>query len=83
MSAHIRVAVEAPVDDDVLAAATARAHEAAVMEFYRLGSITSGRAAAELGIERAAFLSLAASKGIATVQVSAAELREEVDALGR
>jgi hypothetical protein len=66
-----------------LAAVTARAREAAVLEIYRLGRITSGRAAVELGMERWCFLALASSRGIATLQTTPSELREEADSLDR
>jgi predicted HTH domain antitoxin len=82
MSAQFRVAVEGPMDDEALRAAETRAKEAAVLELYRLGRITSGRAAVELGIDRGAFLALAAERGIATLQVTPEELRDEADALG-
>lgn len=83
MSEHIHVAVQAPVDDEALAAAVARARDAAVLELYRLGRITSGHGATELGLDRPAFLELAASRGIATVQTTASDLLEEVAALDR
>lgn len=79
MGDDIRVSVEGlALDDEALRAATARAREAAILELYRLGRITSGRGAILLGIERADFLALAAQRGIPTLQVTAQELRDEL-----
>jgi len=73
----VRVLVEADVDAEALQAATKSAREAAILELYRLGRIGSGRGAGLLGIGRAEFLDLAGEHGIATMQVTPAELDEE------
>jgi predicted HTH domain antitoxin len=83
VSEDIRVAVEGPLDEEALRSATARAREAAILELYRLGRITSGRGAVLLGIERGEFLRLAAARGIPTVQLTPEELRDEVGPPGR
>jgi predicted HTH domain antitoxin len=83
MSEDIRVAVEGPLDEEALRSATACAREAAILELYRLGRITSGRGAALLGIARGEFLQLAAARGIPTLQVTPEELRDEIASLGR
>jgi hypothetical protein len=76
-SADVRVTVEADVDAEALEKATASAREAAVLELYRLGRITSGAGAILLGIGRVEFLELAGSRGIPTCQLTPGELDEE------
>ncbi len=83
MSDEIRVAVEGPLDEEALQAATECAREAALLELYRLGHITSGRGARLLGIDRVEFLERAARRHIATLQVTPEELRDEVASFGR
>lgn len=78
VSEDIRIAVEEPLDEEALQSVTARAHEAAILELYRLGRITSGRGAALLGIDRGEFLGIAAKRGIPTLQVTPEELRDEI-----
>jgi hypothetical protein len=79
----VRVLVEADVDAEALRAATESARKAAVLELYGLGRITSGRGAALLGIGRAEFLDLAGEHGIATMQLTPAELDEEASKIRR
>jgi predicted HTH domain antitoxin len=73
---HIRV--EADLDPETLLAVTASAREAAVLELYRLGRITSGGGARLLGIPRVDFLELAATRRIPTLQVTPEEISAEV-----
>ena len=56
----------------------ARALEAAVLELYRLGRWTSGRAARALGLSRTGFLLLAGRRQVATLQLTPAELKDEL-----
>ena len=76
-SADVRVRAEADVDAEALEKTTASAREAAVLELYRLGRITSGAGAILLGIGRVEFLEIAGSRGIPTIQVAPDELEEE------
>ena len=55
--------------------------EATVLELYRVGQITSGRAALDLGMSRVEFLDLANRHQIPTIQITANELEEEVGSL--
>jgi predicted HTH domain antitoxin len=50
---------------------------ATVLELYRAGQITSGRAAIDLGMSRVEFLELANRHRIPTIQITADELEEE------
>lgn len=77
----IRISIEGIDDADVRRAATDRAREAAILELYRLGQITSGRAARDLGMSRIDFLNLANRHGIPTIQTTADELEEELASL--
>ncbi len=52
--------------------------EAAVLEFYREGKISSGKAAEILGMERFEFIRYAGRKGIPFIRISPEELEEEV-----
>ncbi len=52
--------------------------EAAVLEFYREGRLSSGKAAEILGMERFEFIRYAGRKGIPFIRISAEELDEEV-----
>ena len=54
-----------------------RMYEAAVVRWYDEGRISSGRAAAMLGISRADFLDLLARYQVSPFQYSAQELKEE------
>ncbi|MBI4704766.1 MAG: UPF0175 family protein [Deltaproteobacteria bacterium] len=77
------VTVAAPLDAAALEAATRSAREAAVLELYRLGRITSGCGARWLAIGRGEFLDLAAARGVPTIQVTPDELRREVESWRR
>jgi hypothetical protein len=81
MAETVRVSIEGIEDPDAHRAATERARDAAVLELYRLGRITSGQAARELGTTRVEFLDLAGRRGIPTIQTSADELEEELASL--
>lgn len=74
----VRVSIEGIEDAEVRRAATERAREAAVLELYRLGEISSGRAADDLGLTRVDFLDLANRRGVSTIQTTAEELEEEL-----
>ena len=63
--------------------ATEHAREAVVLELYRLGKMTSGRAAEEMGFERYAFLALASSRRIPTMQITPEEQAEEIGSFKR
>ena len=55
--------------------------EAAILELYRIGQISSGRAAQDLGMSRVDFLDLANRHRISTIQTTADELEEELGSL--
>jgi predicted nucleic acid-binding protein/predicted HTH domain antitoxin len=55
------------------------ARELIVLELYRQGEISSGRAAQLLGMERADFIHHASAQGIQYLQLTAEELRREID----
>ena len=82
MVKSIRVSIDGIDDADALRAATERAREAAILELYRIGQISSGRAAHDLGMSRVAFLDLACRHQIPTIQTTADELDEEIASLG-
>ncbi|BCB97067.1 hypothetical protein JZK55_19890 [Dissulfurispira thermophila] len=52
--------------------------EAAVLELYREGRLSSGKAAEILGMERFEFIRYAGRKGIPFIRITAEELEEEV-----
>lgn len=52
--------------------------EAAVLELYREGRISSGKAAEVLGMERFEFIRYAGMKGIPFLRISPDDLEEEV-----
>ena len=81
MVKSIRVSIEGIEDDGARQAATERAREAAILELYRIGQITSGRAAQDLGMNRVDFLELAGRHHIPTIQTSADELAAEFASL--
>jgi predicted HTH domain antitoxin len=60
---------------------TERGREATILELYRIGQITSGRAAHDLGMSRVEFLDLANRHQIPTIQITADELDEEFGSL--
>jgi predicted HTH domain antitoxin len=55
--------------------------EAAVLEFYREGKLSSGKAAEILGMERFEFIRYAGRKGIPFIRISPEELDREVNLL--
>ncbi len=55
--------------------------EAAVLELYREGKISSGKAAEILGMNRFEFIRYAGKKGIPYIRITSAELEEEVSLL--
>ncbi|TAL24058.1 MAG: UPF0175 family protein [Nitrospirae bacterium] len=52
--------------------------EAAVLELYREGKISSGKAAEMLGMDRFEFIKYAGKKGIPFIRITPEELEEEV-----
>lgn len=81
MAGSIRVSIEGIEDADARRTATERALEAAILELYRIGQISSGRASHDLGMSRIDFLDLANRHRIPTIQTTAAELEEELESL--
>lgn len=57
------------------------ARELIVLELYRQGEVSSGRAAQLLGKEREEFIRYASDKGISYFQLDSDELRRERDTL--
>ena len=55
------------------------ARELIVLELYRQGEVSSGRAAQLLGKEREEFIRYASERGIPYLQLSDEELRREVE----
>jgi len=55
------------------------ARELIVLELYRQGEVSSGRAAQLLGKEREEFIRYASEKGIAYFQLDSDELQRELD----
>jgi len=55
--------------------------EAAVLELYREGKISSGKAAEILGMDRFEFIRYAGMKGIPYIRITPDELEEEVGLL--
>jgi len=55
------------------------ARELIVLELYRQGDVSSGRAAELLGMPRRDFIRYASARGIAYFQLSEDELRKEVE----
>lgn len=56
------------------------ARELIVLELYREGELSSGKAAQLLGLEREDFIRQASAKGIPYFQLQGEELRRELDA---
>ena len=81
MVERIRVSIEGIDDADARRTATERAREAAILELYRIGQISSGRAARDLDLSRVEFLNLASRHHIPTIQTSPDELEEELASL--
>jgi predicted HTH domain antitoxin len=57
------------------------ARELIVLELYRQGEVSSGRAAQLLGKEREEFIKYASAKGIPYFQLDSGELQRELDTL--
>ena len=55
------------------------ARELIVLELYRQGEVSSGKAAELLGMQRADFIRYASERGIPYLQLSEEELRREVE----
>ena len=55
------------------------AHEVIVLELYRQGEISSGKAAQLLGMRRDEFIRHASEQGIPYLQLSSEELRREIE----
>jgi predicted HTH domain antitoxin len=55
------------------------ARELIVLELYRQGEVSSGRAAQLLGKEREEFIRYASAQGIPYFQLDGAELQQELD----
>lgn len=55
------------------------AHELIVLELYRHGDISSGKAAQLLGMRRDEFIRHASERGIPYLQLSGEELRREIE----
>jgi hypothetical protein len=68
MAHSIRVSVEGIENPDARRAATERAREPAILELYRIGEISSGRAAGDLRMSRVGFLELAHRHQIPTIR---------------
>lgn len=56
------------------------ARELIVLELYRQGEVSSGRAAQLLGMEREEFIRHASDRGIPYFQLHGEELRQEIEA---
>ena len=70
-----------PGDADPCLMSTERGRQATILELYRVGEITSGQAAHNLGMSRVEFLELANRHQIPTIQITADELEEEFRSL--
>ena len=57
--------------------------EAAVLELYREGRLSSGKAAEILGMDRFEFIKYAGMKGIPFIRITPEELEEEATLLGK
>ncbi|PYR07015.1 MAG: hypothetical protein DMG00_17510 [Acidobacteria bacterium] len=57
------------------------ARELIVLELYRQGEVSSGRAAQLLGMEREEFIRYASKQGIPYFQLQGEELQQELDAI--
>ncbi len=55
--------------------------EAAVLELYRQGKLSSGKAGEILGMEKFEFIEYSGKKGIPFIRISPEELEEEVKLL--
>jgi predicted HTH domain antitoxin len=61
----------------------ATARELIVLELYRQGEVSSGRAAQLLGKEREEFIRYASEQGIPYFQIEGDELQRELDTLNK
>lgn len=57
--------------------------EAAILELYREGKLSSGKAAEILGMERFEFIRYAGMKGIPYIRITPEELEEEAGLLNK
>ena len=55
------------------------ARELIVLELYRQGEVSSGKAAELLGMQRGEFIRYASARGIPYLQIDGEELRREVE----
>lgn len=55
------------------------ARELIVLELYRQGEVSSGKAAELLGMQRGEFIHYASARGIPYLQLSREELRREIE----
>jgi predicted HTH domain antitoxin len=83
-------AVPIELDEDLVALleelrrpAKQAARELIVLELYRQGDVSSGRAAQLLGMEREEFIRHASKQGIPYFQLEGEELQRELDAIKR
>jgi len=65
--------------EDLQRPAKESARELIVLELYRQGEVSSGRAAQLLGMRRDEFIKYASERGIPYLQLTAEELRREVE----
>ena len=79
-------AVHVELDDDLVALledlrrpAKQAARELIVLELYRQGELSSGRAAELLSMPRGDFIHYASARGIPYLQLSGEELRREIE----
>jgi predicted HTH domain antitoxin len=78
--------VQVPLDADLVAvleevgrAAKDSVRELIVMELYREGLISSGKAAELIGLERVEFIRSAGEQGIPYIRMNPEELRAEIE----
>ena len=81
-------AVPVELDQDLVALleelqrpAKQAARELIVLELYRLGELSSGRAASLLGMEREEFIRYASERGIPYFQLEGEELQRDLEAI--
>lgn len=79
---------DVPIDDELLALlgregddAIQALHEAAVLELYRRGSISAGRGAELLGLDKLAFIRWSGELGIPYFRIEPEELEQELEIL--
>jgi predicted HTH domain antitoxin len=78
--------VQVPLDQDLIAVleelhrpVKEAAHELIVLELYRQGDISSGKAAQLLKMRRDEFIRHASERGISYLQLTGEELRREIE----